>query len=102
MSFGPLHSKDLTAKQRGAALRTVNLIKEKRGGALKGRSCANGQPQRALYAKEESASPTLSTDALMFSLIFKPFEVRDVATADVVGAYLLANMDDFVVLKLTG
>ena len=30
------------------------------------------------------------------------FEQRDVATADVVGAYLLADMDDFVVLKLIG
>jgi hypothetical protein len=38
----------------------------------------------------------------MLSLIVDVFEGRDVATADVVGAYLLADMDDFVLLKLTG
>ena len=100
--FAPLHAKDLTPKQRAQALRAINLIKEKRDGALKGRSCADGRPQKALYAKEDSASPTVSTDALMFSLMIDAFEERDVATADVVGAYLLADMDDFVVLKLTG
>ena len=40
-------------------------------------------------------------DALMFSLMIDAFEERDVVTADVVGAYLLADMDFFVVLKLT-
>ena len=30
------------------------------------------------------------------------FESMDVATADVVGACLMANMDDFVLVKLTG
>ena len=100
--FAPLHAKDLTPEQRTQALRAINLIKEKRDGGLKGRSCADGRPQKALYAKEESASPTVSTDALMFSLMIDAFERRDVATADVVGAYLLAEMDDFVVLKLTG
>jgi hypothetical protein len=29
-------------------------------------------------------------------------ERRDVATADVVGAYLNANMDQFTLMKLTG
>ena len=100
--FAPLHATDLTIEQRKQALRAINLIKEKRDGALKGRSCADGRPQRALYTKEESASPTVSTDALMFSLMIDAFEQRDVATADVVGAYLLADMDDFVVLKLIG
>ena len=38
----------------------------------------------------------------MLSLIVDAFEGRDVATADVVGAYLLADMDDFVLIKLTG
>jgi hypothetical protein len=29
-------------------------------------------------------------------------EGRDVATADVAGAYLKADMDDFVIMKFTG
>jgi len=36
------------------------------------------------------------------SLAIDAKEKRDVAIADVVGAYLLANMNDFVVIKVTG
>ena len=99
--FGAIKADTLTSAQKHAALRAINLIKEKRDGALKGRSCADGSSQRALYTKEQSASPTVSTDALMLSLMVDANERRDVATADVVGAYLHADMDEFVLLKLT-
>ena len=92
----------LTRAQKKAALRAINLFKEKRNGKLKGRTCADGRSQRNLYDKSQTASPTVSTDALMLSIIIEAFENRDVATADVAGAYLKASMDDFVVMKFVG
>jgi hypothetical protein len=100
--FAAVDAGTLATKQKKGALRAINLIKEKLDGALKGRSCADGRPQRALYTKEQAASPTVSTDALMISLMIDAKERRDVATADVVGAYLLVDMDEYVLLKLTG
>jgi hypothetical protein len=101
--FKPIHNTELTMQQKRGALRAINLIKEKRCGRLKGRTCcADGRPQRGMYTKEQTASPTVSTDALMLSLMIDALEQRDVATADVTGAYLHADMDDFVVIKLTG
>ena len=38
----------------------------------------------------------------MLSLMIDTKEGRDVATADVEGAYLHADMEDFVILKLAG
>ena len=38
----------------------------------------------------------------MITLLIDAWEGRDVATADVVGAYLNAYMEDFVVVKLVG
>ena len=38
----------------------------------------------------------------MMSLLIEAKERRDVATADVVGAYLHADMDDFTLLKVEG
>jgi len=52
--------------------------------------------------KEETTSPMVSTNALMLSLLIDAFEKRDVAMADVVGAYLNAKMLDFVLLQLSG
>jgi hypothetical protein len=100
--FLPVDAKSLTRDQKYKALRAINLIKEKRCGKLKGRTCADGRAQKNLYTKEETTSPTVSTDALMLSLMIDSLEQRDVATADVVGAYLLADMDDYTLLKLTG
>ncbi|KAG7372416.1 reverse transcriptase RNA-dependent DNA polymerase [Nitzschia inconspicua] len=100
--FEVLDSRTLTREQRRAALRAVNLIKEKRDGSIKGRSCADGRPQKALYSKEATASPTISIDALLVSLMIDAKEQRDVAMADVEGAFLHAWMDDFVLMKITG
>ena len=38
----------------------------------------------------------------MLTIITEAHEARDVATADVAGAYLKADMVDFVVMKFTG
>ena len=92
----------LTREQKKAAMRAINVFKEKRNGTLKGRTCADGRSQRKLYDKSRTASPTVSTDALMISIIVDAFEARDVATADVAGAYLKAFMDDFVIMKFVG
>lgn len=92
----------LTAQQKSRALRSLNLIKEKRDGQLKGRTVADGRPQRSLYEKSETVSPTVLTDALMLSIMIDARERRDVATADVAGVYLKANMKDFELMKFTG
>lgn len=69
---------------------------------MKGRTVADGRPQRSLYEKWETSSPTVSTEALILSVIVDAHEKRDVATADIAGAYLKADMDDFVLMKFTG
>jgi hypothetical protein len=100
--YTPLRKTDLTPDQLARTLRAVNVIKEKRCGKIKGRHCADGSIQRDWYAKHETSSPTLSVDSLFLSLLIDASEGRDVATADIAGAYLNADMDELVILRLTG
>ena len=109
--FAQLHDKkvmkavkasDLTRDQRKAALHAINVIKEKRDGKIKGRTCADGRKQRGLYTKEETASPTISNDSMFALLALSAAERRKIVTWDVEGAYLLADQDDYVLLKFTG
>jgi Reverse transcriptase (RNA-dependent DNA polymerase) len=100
--FSPQDANTLTPQQKRASLRAVNLIKEKRTGEIKGRTCADGSVQRSLYDKSETTSPTVATDSLMYTILVDAKERRDVATADVVGAYLNADMDAYTLMKLTG
>ena len=100
--YEAVNARLLTRAQRRAALRAINLIKEKRCGKIKGRTVADGRPQRALYDKSETASPTIATDALILSILIEAYEGRDVATADIAGAYLKALMKDFVLMRFSG
>jgi hypothetical protein len=84
--FNGQHTGQLTKAQKKGALRAIRMIKEKRCGRIKGRTVADRSVQRDLYSKEETSSPTVSTDALMLSIMIDAWEHRDVATADVAGA----------------
>lgn len=92
----------ITPEQRSVGLRAVNVIKEKRRGVLKGCTCTDGSKQRNLLTKEETVSPTMLADALLMSLIIDAKEGWNVATSNIIGAYLHANMADFTPPKLTG
>ncbi|GAX19772.1 hypothetical protein FisN_3Hu001, partial [Fistulifera solaris] len=100
--FMAMRAENLTRAQKKSALRAINLVTKKRDGRIKGRTVADGSVQKDMYDKSQTASPTVSTDALLLSLIVDAHEGRDVAIADVVGAYLKANMKDFTLLKFTG
>ena len=100
--FEPILSTDIGPDVKKQALRCINVIKEKRCGKIKGRTCADGRPQRNLYEKAETSSPTASSDAILLTLVIDALERRDVATADVAGAYLNADMEDYVLMRLTG
>ena len=101
-TFDPVHAHSLTKEQREAALQSVNLIKEKRNGDIKGRSCADGRKQRSLYTKGEMSSPTLSSESLLMLLCVDAIEECDTTFCDLAGAYLNALMKELVHMKLTG
>jgi hypothetical protein len=91
--FGPQDSTLMTPLQKKMTLEAVNLIKEKRCGAIKGRSCADGSKQRKYLKPEESTySPTCSTEALITTLVVDATEKRDVAICDIPGAYLQTEL----------
>ncbi len=97
----PVDLRTLSLEQKKQVLEAVTLIKEKRSGMLKGRTCANGKKQRLFLKENESySSPTVSLEGLLASLVIHVVEKRNVAIFDVPGAYLHAKMpDDKMVLR---
>ena len=101
----PISPDSITEKEEKEALEAVNLIKEKRNGDVKGRTCADGSRQRRFLGFYDSvASPTVSLEALILTLIMDAYEDRTVAVFDVPGAYLHANMPEGkrIIMKLRG
>ena len=100
--FKPVFAHKLTYQERTKALRSINLVEQKRCGRIKGRSVADGRKMRTWYEKGATASPTVTNEALKISLAIDALEKRKVAIADVPGAFLQADMDDIVHMKVTG
>ena len=104
----PTDANTLSIEEKRKALRAINIIKEKRNGTLKGRTCADGSSQRQYLKQDESvASPTASLESILTTLLIDAHEGRDVAIFDVPGAYLQADLNagddkERVILKLTG
>ena len=100
--FRPLDKKDLTFDQCKNALNLITFMKKKRSGKLKTRACANGRKQRRFIKKKEVSSPTIQLESLLLTLLVDASGGRDVATADIAGAYLMADMKDHAIVKLSG
>ena len=98
----PKTAAQLSPEQRKEALQYLMFLKQKRNGTIKGRGCADGRKQRATTTKEEASSPTVAIESVMLSSVIDAKEGRDEATVDIPGAFMQADMEDTVHMKLEG
>jgi hypothetical protein len=98
----PVYHDSLTKEERQKALRYLMFLKEKRCGKIKARGCADGRSQRLYKTKDETSAPTVKTESLFLSCLIDAMENRDVATLDIPGAFMHADMDELVHMKLEG
>jgi hypothetical protein len=78
------------------------FLKQKHTGKIKGRGCADGCKQRHYDSQSDSSSPTLEIKLVLLTSIIKASENCDVATLDIPGAFLQADMDEIVYMKISG
>ena len=98
----PIRRKDLTPEQKREALGYLMFLKKKRCGKIKGRGCADRRKQRAYIMKEQSTSPTISTEAVFLTALVDAWENRKVAVLDVPGAFMQVDMDELVHVRFRG
>jgi hypothetical protein len=77
-------------------------LKQKRNGQIKGRGCADGRKQRVYKTKEETSSPTVSTEAMFLTAAINAKERRRVMSIDVPGAFMHADIDELIHVRLEG
>jgi Reverse transcriptase (RNA-dependent DNA polymerase) len=98
----PVPAESLTPEEKAKALAYLMFLKEKRTGKIKGRGCADGRKQRVYTAKEEASSPTVAIESILLTAVIDAKEGRYVATADIPGAFMQADMDEVVHMRLEG
>ncbi len=100
--FEPQHAQDLSDDDKKKALSLLIFLRQKKKGAVKARSCANGNPQREHITKEEAAAPTVALDSVFLTSTIDAKENREVATIDIPDAFLHADNKDYVITKMVG
>ena len=105
--FYPIHPDKLSPSERKKVLESLIFLVEKRDGRIKARTCANGSVQRVYMDKEDAASPTVSTEAIVLTAVIDAMEGRDVATVDLPNAFIQTKVGkdkngDKIVMKVRG
>ena len=100
--YNPRMKASLTQKERDIALHSLTFVTEKCCGRVKGCTCVDRQPQRAYVSKEDSASPTVSPEALHILFGITSHEEQQIMVADIAGAYLNADMNELIIMKFEG
>ena len=95
-------SGELTTAQKKAALKYLMFLKQKRCGKIKGQGCADGRKQQLYKTKDETTSPTITTETLFLTCLVDTIENWYVATCDMPGAFMHSDIDEQVHLKLEG
>ena len=98
----PMYGDSLTVKEKEDALPYLMFLKKKHTGQIKGRGCADGRRQRIYMQKEDTSLPTVAIESLFISAMLDALERHDVATVDIPGAFMQADMVGNVHMKLEG
>jgi hypothetical protein len=104
-AFRPMHWRDLTHAQRKSILESHMFLKQKRTGAIKGRTVAGGNKQRDFISKEEASSPTVATKSVLLTYIIDAEERQDVAVVDIPNAFIQTRIEDekdMAIIKIRG
>ena len=88
--------------QKKNALGYLMFLKQKRTGQIKGRGSADGCKQRLHTPKDDASSPTVATESVLLSCVIHAKERRDVATVNILGAFMQGDQDETVHMRLEG
>jgi hypothetical protein len=102
MMIEPKSASMLTNEEKKKAQRYLMFLKKKRCGRIKGRGCADGRKQCIYKTKEGTSAPTAAIESLFLLSVIDAKEGQAVVTLDIPGAFMQADMDEVLYMKLEG
>ena len=89
----PLNHDELTYAEMSQALEDVNIIKQKRKWGHQGKSLCKWEKAKNIFERWiNTGNPNILVRVLITTLVIDAYKGREVATFDVQGAYLHADM----------
>ena len=92
-TFVPKVWNDLSAEQKGKILGSHMFVERKRSVETKARLIGGGDKQQEYLTKEDSSSPTASTEAILLTSIVDASKKRDVAIIDIPNEFIQTRVE---------
>ena len=93
-TFEPVDPKMMTSEDFQEALELHLFLKQKHNDSIQGRMVADGSKQRTSFAKEDATSPTVALESVLLMAMIDAAEGWDVATIDILNAFIQTRLDD--------
>jgi hypothetical protein len=106
--FSPLSPCEMTESEKEKAQKAIMFLTEKSDQRVKGRLVYDGSGTRDFISREDTSSPTVSTEGLLITGVISAKENRDNMSVDVPNAFIQTLMpevkdgEDRVIMKITG
>ena len=81
-------------KQKDDALEAILLLKKTHYETIKDREYGDGRKQHEGSCKEYAKFPTIIQESVLNTETINTLEIRDVAIAEIKGAFLMEKMDE--------
>lgn len=101
-TFVLIHRSNLSDDEYKWAVGSLMFLKEKRGHSIQGWMVADGRKQQETAVKGQAASPTVCVESIFITAAIEAYERRDVATTDLPSAYLHAENNKTLHMRLQG
>ena len=97
----------MTEHENNRAMESLISIVQKRSSKIKARTIANGSTQRAYIDRDESASPTAESDAIIITGVIEAKQFIDVMINDVPNNFVQTPVpqdkgDEIIIMKIWG
>jgi len=86
--FMPIDPKMMRTTEKKPVMESLFFLTEKKDVLIKGRHCANGDPQCQWMDQEQVSSPTVTRESTMSTSIIEAKENRDIAKCDIPNAFI--------------
>ena len=98
----PRDASTVSLMQKRNALGYLMFLKQKQTEQIKGQGCADGHKQHLHTPKDNASSPTVATESVHLSCVIDAKERCDVATVDILGAFMQGDQDETAHMHLEG
>ena len=104
-TFEPVDPKMMMSEDFHEALKLHLFLKQKCDDSIKGRMVTDGSKQHTSIMKEDATSPTVALESVLLMAMIDAAEGWDVATIDILNAFVQTRLDDNsdkVLMRLRG